>query len=184
MARLNRDMERAAVDELDPGPGDAVLAVGFGPGVGIEELVVRLPQGQIAGLDPSATMVALARRRNRAAIDAGRVSLVRGDASSIPWPDDAFAGVVAVNSLQLWDPLPASVHEVARVLAPGGALVTVTHTWAVEKLGSLDEWLDHTSALFEHGGMGEVTQRTAGFRSGPGVLLCARMLRTRNRTAP
>ena len=72
MARLNRDMEVAAVDELAPAPGASVLAVGFGPGVGIAELVARLPHGQIAGVDPSATMVAAARQRNRAAVDTGR----------------------------------------------------------------------------------------------------------------
>lgn len=39
MARLNRDVEVAAVVELAPVPGDAELDVGFGPAVGIAELV-------------------------------------------------------------------------------------------------------------------------------------------------
>ena len=36
MARLNRDMERAAIADLNPSPNDSVLAIGFGPGIGIE----------------------------------------------------------------------------------------------------------------------------------------------------
>jgi len=184
MARLNRDMERAAVDELAPGRDDAVLAVGFGPGVGIAELVARMPGGIVAGIDPSPTMVAQARRRNRAAIGAGRVALVRAGAEAIPWPDGAFRGVVAVNSMQLWDPLDDALCEVARVLAAGGQVVTVTHTWAIEKRAPLEEWTAAVLPRLEHCGLVGVTQRTAGFRSGPGLVLHARMLRPRNRMAP
>ncbi len=104
MARLNRDMEHAAADELAPGSDDAVLAMGFGPGVGIAALVARLPGGTVAGINPSATMVERARRRNQAAVGTGRVALARAGAESVPWPDTTFTGVVAVNSMQLWEP--------------------------------------------------------------------------------
>ena len=57
MARMNRDMELAAVDELVLGRGAEVLAVGFGPGVGIAALLRRLPQVTVCGVDPSTTMV-------------------------------------------------------------------------------------------------------------------------------
>ncbi len=184
MARLNRDMERAAVDELAPGPDDAVLAVGFGPGVGVAELVARLPGCVVAGVDPSPTMVAQARRRNLAAIDAGRVVLARAGAEAIPWPDRAFSGVVAVNCMQLWEPLDDALCEVARVLAPGAPLVTVTHTWAIEKRAPLSEWTAALLPRLERCGFVDVTQRTAGFRSGPGLVLHARMLRHGNRMAP
>jgi len=183
MARLNRDMERAAVDELAPEPG-AVLAVGFGPGVGIAELVARRPGCVVAGVDPSPTMVAQARRRNLAAIDAGRVVLTRAGAEAIPWPDRAFSGVVAVNSMQLWEPLDDALREVARVLAPGGALVTVTHTWAIEKRAPLGEWTSSLLPRLERFGLGDVEHRTTGFRSGPGLVLHARKLRHGNRMAP
>jgi ubiquinone/menaquinone biosynthesis C-methylase UbiE len=137
MARLNRDMERAAIAELDPGEDDDVLAVGFGPGIGIQELAGRLARGYVAGIDPSPTMVELARRRNRRAVGTGQVALFAASADAIPFPDGAFRGVVAVNSMQLWRPLDASLREVARVLAPAGALVTVTHVWAIEKQAPL-----------------------------------------------
>src|ERR1700739_3817714 len=80
MARMNRDMERAAIDELAPAPHESVLALGFGPGVGIAELLRRLPRGVIGGVDPSAAMVQQARRRNLAAVERGRVLLERSAA--------------------------------------------------------------------------------------------------------
>jgi ubiquinone/menaquinone biosynthesis C-methylase UbiE len=184
MARLNRDMERAAIAELHPEPDDDVLAVGFGPGVGIQELVGRLERGNIAGIDPSPTMVEQARRRNRGAVDSGHAALVEAAADAIPFPDGTFRGVLAVNSMQLWRPLEGSLREVARVLAPGGALVAVTHVWAIEKQAPLDEWLVQVMSLLASSDLGEVRHRTGSFRSGAGLLLSARKLRTRNRIAP
>ena len=184
MARLNRDMERAAVGELDPEPDDDVLAVGCGPGVGIQELVARLERGCVAGIDPSATMVEQARRRNRGAVGTGQVVLVEAAADAIPFPDGAFRGVVAVNSMQLWRPLEGSLREVARVLAPGGALVTVTHVWAIEKHAPLDEWLARTTSLLGSAGLGHVRHRRGPFRSGAGLVLSAHKPRSRNHIAP
>lgn len=63
MARLNADMERAALDTLDPQPRDRVLVVGFGPGVGLAELLRRVPDATVLGIDPSAVMVRAATRR-------------------------------------------------------------------------------------------------------------------------
>ncbi len=184
MARLNHDMEVAAIDELAAATGDALLAVGFGPGVGIAELVARQHDGLVAGIDPSATMVAAARRRNRAAVDAGRVRLVQAAASSIPWPDGAFAGVLAVNSMQLWEPLDEALREVRRVLASGGSLVALTHRWAIEKHAPLSEWIDATNGLLRRCGLADLTHRTATFRSGEGLVLRARMPLDRNPMAP
>ena len=63
MARLNRDMEHAAIGVLGPGDADSVLSIGFGPGVGLTELVARLRNGRAAGIDPSPAMVAHGVRR-------------------------------------------------------------------------------------------------------------------------
>ena len=98
MARLNRDMERGAITELNPSPNDSVLAIGFGPGIGIELLAEVLPNGLVAGIDPSATMNELARRRNRWGMDSGRIVLRNASAEVIPWPDDIFDGIIATNS--------------------------------------------------------------------------------------
>ncbi len=184
MARMNRDMEVAAVEELALATDASVLAVGFGPGVGIAELARRLPDGVVGGIDPSSVMLRQARRRNHAAVESGQVTLERATADAIPWPDATFAGAVAVNSLQLWDPLGASVREVVRVLAPSGRIVAVTHLWAIEKRSPLERWVTATSELFAEAGLVDIVHRTDSFRSGPGLLLRGEKRRSCNQTAP
>ncbi len=177
MARLNRDMEDTAVAELDPAPADRVLAVGFGPGVGVAALVARLPHGFVGGIDPSDVMVDQARRRNRTALNEGRIQLASAGADAIPWPDATFDGAVAVNCIQLWQPLDSSLYEIARVLSPGATLVTVTHCWAVGKQAPVSAWVATTTAALHAAGLDAVTHRTAHFRSGEGLVLRARRRR-------
>jgi ubiquinone/menaquinone biosynthesis C-methylase UbiE len=173
MARLNADMERAAVAALRPAPDAVVLAVGFGPGVGVEALLTHLPQGRVVGIDPSSVMVERTRHRTRAAVDEGRVELAQCGADTIPYPDHSFDGVIAVNSAQLWEPFAASVHEVARVLRTDGSLVTVTHEWAIAKRAPLEQWIEATVAVLHEAGFHGVTHRAERFRSGSGLILCA-----------
>jgi ubiquinone/menaquinone biosynthesis C-methylase UbiE len=173
MARMNRDMELAAVAELAPSPDHHILAVGFGPGIGIEALVPLLTTGTVTGIDPSVAMVDSARHRSRRAIEAGRVTIHRAGAEDIPGADGAFDAVIAVNSVQLWHPLDATIAEVARVIRPGGSLVTVTHVWAIEKSAPLPDWIRTISALLAGHGLSPGRIDTETFRSGRGLILRA-----------
>ena len=173
MARLNRDMEQAAVAELNPSPSDSVLSIGFGPGIGIELLAEVLPVGLVAGIDPSATMNDLARRRNRRRIDSGHVVLRNASVEAIPWPDDTFDGIIAANSAQFWRPLDAAVGEVARVIRPGGSLVTITHAWAIEKVSPVSQWIERVSSLLAEREFSAISFQMQTFRSGRGLILRA-----------
>lgn len=161
MARQNASAELEAIEELSPSPGDSVLLIGFGPGVGISALLPRLPSGRIGGVDPSWAMNVLARRRARDP----RVRLARTTAANLPWPDDHFDGATAVNSIQLWDPLAASAAEVARVLRPGARLVTVTHDWVLRDV----DGVVHTLASV----FADVARRRAEADEGRATMLVA-----------
>jgi ubiquinone/menaquinone biosynthesis C-methylase UbiE len=170
MVQGNTEAEHEAVEVLAPVRDDAVLAIGFGPGVGVAELARRA--ASVGGVDPSRAMVTLARRRNRSA----GVRLERGTADRIPWPDNSFDGAVAVNSIMLWRPLDDSVAEVARVLRPGALLVTLTHDWAVArgKGETLDGWLAATTSALAASGFTDVTNWRAKAERGRSVGLSAR----------
>lgn len=128
MSIENQARIRWAVGELRVQPGDAVLEIGFGPGVAIELLAHRVTVGSIAGVDASAEMVAMASRRNARAIRAGKVALKGGRAEALPYVDASFDKVFAINSMRFWADPAGSVtpgragglDQVARVLKPGG----------------------------------------------------------------
>lgn len=164
MVLMNRSAEREAIDVLEPDVGDRVLGIGIGPGVGVRLLAERsmsdaaadgVASGRVVGVDPSRVQLRAARRRNRRAIDEGRVELVEATADELPFESGIFDGVVAVNSVQLWEPLEGSLAEVARVMRTGARLVALTHDWSIERMlgSSIEEWLATISELGESSGL-------------------------------
>ena len=123
MAKKNAAMNDAAVARLALRPEDRVLEIGFGHGRTIAALAARVPRGLVAGVDPSEAMLAMASRRSRAAVRAGRVDLRLGRAEEIPFPDASFDAAYAANSVQFWPGPERSMLEVRRVLRPGGTLL-------------------------------------------------------------
>jgi SAM-dependent methyltransferase len=108
---------------LDPRPTDRLLEIGFGPGVAVAALAEKVPGGLVAGVDLSATMVSAARRRNAAAIRAGRVDLRQGRADQLQFPDESFDQVFGIHTLYFWPRPAAALRECWRVLRPGGRIV-------------------------------------------------------------
>ncbi|NEK60664.1 class I SAM-dependent methyltransferase [Geodermatophilus sabuli] len=107
---------------VEPRPGERVLEVGCGHGVLVGLLAERA--GEVLGVDRSATMVAAATRRNRAALDAGRVRLAAATLREADLGELPFDAVVAVNVRAFWDADADGTWDVvSRVLAPGGRVV-------------------------------------------------------------
>jgi SAM-dependent methyltransferase len=97
-----------------PEPETKTLDLGSGEG-----RLTRLLAGQghrVVGIDSAPTMV-----RN-AATHADAQPAINGDATTLPFRDDAFDLVVAYMCLHDIDAMPETVAEVARVLKPGGRL--------------------------------------------------------------
>jgi trans-aconitate methyltransferase len=118
-ARYARDSkaQRSAAEILlalaEVGPDEDVLDVGCGTGA----LLARLratTRGRVAGVDPSAGMVAAA----QAVVPAG-VELARLAAEELPY-DAEFDLVVSNSALQWFEDAPAAFARFRRALRPGG----------------------------------------------------------------
>ena len=118
----NRPLIARTVAALGVAPGDRVLDIGFGGAASLELLSTKVGDGQAVGIDPSRALINRARRVLAGHISEARVSVVRGSAEAIPFPEGHFDAVLACQSVYFWSPLRAGLAEVRRVLAPGGRL--------------------------------------------------------------
>jgi ubiquinone/menaquinone biosynthesis C-methylase UbiE len=120
MARVNRDAAAQIIDLLDVRPDDRILEIGFGPGVGIQLLLRRNPTIRVAGVDQSQEMVEQAMARNADALRTRRVDLRYGSVDRLPFEDETFDKVLAVNSMQVWPDAQRGLQEIRRVLKKDG----------------------------------------------------------------
>jgi len=132
MGLVNAKPNAAALAVLDLGDGDSLIELGCGPGHALQSLLRARHLKQAVGLDWSETMLAQASRRNRLALEAGRLALVRGDCAKLPFSDDSADAVLAVNVVYFMS--ASSISEARRVLRPGGRLaVYATHGSAMRR---------------------------------------------------
>jgi SAM-dependent methyltransferase len=124
-----------AVDVLAPGPADRVLEVGCGHGVAVSLVCERLADGRITAIDRSEKMIAMAARRNRAHVAAGRAVLVTAALEDADFGDERFDKVFAVNVAPFWLRPVEALGIVRRHLAPGG---TVHVFWDARHGGAQD----------------------------------------------
>jgi ubiquinone/menaquinone biosynthesis C-methylase UbiE len=100
----------AALDAVEGSPRRA-LDVGTGTGAAARVVAGRWPDAEILGVDLSPGMIEQAQRQAGA-----NQRYEVGDASALPVADGSIDLVTMVNAIPFFD-------ELARVLAPGGALV-------------------------------------------------------------
>ena len=119
---------------LDLTPDDEVLDVACGSGAFLRKHASHVRQ--VAGLDHSDDLIAIAKRENHERVAAGTAEFVVGDATVLPWDDDEFS-VVTCNSIDCFaTKTRPALEEMYRVLRPGGRiLVGDDHRQDMEEIG-------------------------------------------------
>jgi SAM-dependent methyltransferase len=98
-----------------------ILELGSGSGAMAAELLHRYPAIRLIATDVDPAMRTAARRRLEPFGDRARV--MGADATSLPFDDDAFDGVISFIMLHHVIDWEGALAEAARVLRPGGFLV-------------------------------------------------------------
>ena len=104
-------------------PDAKVLDVGCGGGANIATWLDKCRNGHVTGLDYSEVSVAESQELNAAAIKQGKCRVLQGDVSAIPFSDEVFDYVSALETVYFWPGLKKCFSEVNRVLKSGGTFL-------------------------------------------------------------
>ena len=118
----NVEMNALTLEELGLTAEDRLLEVGFGSGYLLAKVLAEGSCAFAAGVDLSADMVKLGRRRFRAFVESGRAEIRQGDIEHLPFSEAEFTKVCSVNTLYFWQDPTAALAECRRVLKPGGRI--------------------------------------------------------------
>jgi len=102
-----------------------ILDIGCGGGKTVNTLAKTATEGRIYGIDYSEDSVLVASKTNKKFIDAEQVKILHASIESLPFPNDLFDLVTAVESYYFWPDLINNLKEIRRVLKPGGSVILI-----------------------------------------------------------
>jgi len=108
---------------------DTILDVGCGGGRTISKLAALATEGKVYGIDFSAESVAVSQKTNAQSIQSGRVEIRQASVSQLPFPDNMFDLVTAVETHFWWPNLPSDMREIFRVLKPAAGLILIAEVY-------------------------------------------------------
>lgn len=124
---INNAMYRDVMSNMRLSEQSKVLDVGYGNGYLIKMLYKRY-HPDIYGIDISEDMRLSAEKRNRRAVESGKVHLTVGDCCRLEYGDDFFDAVTSVNTIYFWDDTLKGLREILRTLKPGGVFYNAVYT--------------------------------------------------------
>jgi len=104
-------------------PDHRVLELGCGSGSALAEAIERTAGGAVLGLDVSATMVAMAKRRNREAVARGTASIRQVDGVNLGLEPASFDRIFTVHTLYFWKNAPEILRQLRESLRNQARLV-------------------------------------------------------------
>jgi SAM-dependent methyltransferase len=127
-----------AVKQLDVAPGDAILEIGSGDGSALSLIVPRIGSGRVVGVDRSEHAIRAARKRNQAALKAGKLSLVQSELAELKLPRQ-FSKIFAINVNVFWHRPKKELAALRELLRPDGELSLMFEPPSTDQLGHIAE---------------------------------------------
>jgi demethylmenaquinone methyltransferase/2-methoxy-6-polyprenyl-1,4-benzoquinol methylase len=124
-AGIDRGWRKKAINLLKNVPHDHILDVASGTADMAIMAAKRLKPQKITGIDISAEMLALGRKKVEKEGLTNVIALQTGDSETINFPSHSFDAIMVAFGVRNFENLEAGLQEMLRVLKPGGRLVVL-----------------------------------------------------------
>jgi SAM-dependent methyltransferase len=119
MIKGNRREYDKMLEELGVKPGDRVFEIGYGPGIGIDQICSAF-DCHVSGIDFSELMFKQASERNKIHIQKNKAELFYGDFLDFEIPAGSYDKVFCLNVIYFWDNLHIPFTKIRNSLKEGG----------------------------------------------------------------
>lgn len=120
-------------------PNSIILDVGCGGGRTIHRMAAIASEGKVFGIDYSPDCVAWSRAYNVEPIKEGRVEVLQASVNKIPFEDNCFDIVTAVETVYFWPNFAECFKEIKRVLKPSGKFIIINEVYTSEAFRERNE---------------------------------------------
>jgi len=127
-----------------------ILDVGCGGGRTVNTLAKIATDGKVYGIDYSPVSVAVSTSKNKRLVEKGQVKILHASVESLPFSDDMFDLVTAVESCYFWPDLISNLKEIRRVLKTGGSVILVNAMYQDERFEKRNSHLARTGDFTYH----------------------------------
>jgi ubiquinone/menaquinone biosynthesis C-methylase UbiE len=125
MNRTHHNRTNWGLLHVKVGEDFTILDIGCGGGRTISKLASMAPKGKVYGVDISEDSVEVARNYNKKLVNEGKVDISPSGVSKLPFDDDFFDLVTAVETHIYWPDLETDLGEVLRITKPDGILLVI-----------------------------------------------------------
>lgn len=121
-----KELSLWAIRQMTVPDHSRILEVGYGGGSTIKNLLALNKHLEIDGIDISKESYQTAKRMNSDSVQNGSVRLRIGNVESLPYQNDYFDLVFAIQTHLFWEDLKKSFQEIYRVMSNHSALIVAS----------------------------------------------------------
>lgn len=116
------------LDNINITPTDEVLDIGCGGGNTVK--IIGKVAKSVKAVDISQVCCDSTIKNNQDLIDSGKLEVIKANVASLPFSDNRFDVITAVETVYFWQDILVSFRQVYRTLAYGGTFCMIFETYA------------------------------------------------------